>query len=150
MKKAFTIIELLFVVVVLGILSAIALPKFVTTKNLADVAKGRSDIMAIRASILSERQSQLMKGVNSYISKLSDNNATLFMGDGTRKLLMYGILAGTSDGEWSVSDTTYTRYHFKVNSVDIPFDYNSTTGIFDCDASQNGTQAQKYCYQMTK
>ena len=151
LHSAFTMIELIFVVVILGILSAIALPKFTTTKNLADVGKGRADVMAIRSSILTERQSQLIKGVNTYIPKLSDNNTTLFTGDGAgRKLLTYGITSGTSDGKWSASDNTYKKYNFKVNSVNVPFDYNSTTGIFGCDANQNGTQAQKYCYQMTK
>jgi len=149
--NAFTIIELVFVVVILGILSAIALPKFAKTKNLADMAKGRSDVMAIRSSILSERQSQLIKGVNSYISKLSDNNTTLFTGDGAgRKLLHYGVTAGTTDGKWSASDTTYKKYNFRVNSVNIVFDYQSATGIFGCDANQSGTQAQKYCYEMIK
>ena len=150
MKHAFTIIELMFVIVILGILSAIALPKFATTKNLADVGKGRSDVMAIRSSILTERQSQLIKGVNTYIPKLSDNNTTLFTGDGTRKLLTYGITSGTSDGKWSASDNTGKNYNFKVDGVNVPFDYNNTTGIFTCDADKDGTQAQKYCYKMTK
>ncbi len=150
-QNAFTVIELIFVIVTLGILSAIALPKFTATKNLADIAKGRSDVMAIRSSILSERQSQLIKGVNTYIPKLSDNNTILFTGDGAgRKLLIYGITEGTSDGKWSANGNTYKKYTFKVNGANIPFDYNSTTGIFSCDANQDGTQEQKYCYQMTK
>jgi len=148
--SAFTIIELMFVIVILGILSAIALPKFSKTKDLADVAKGRSDVMAIRSSILTERQSQLIKGINTYIPTLSDNNTTLFTGDGTRTLLTYGITSGTTDGKWSASDNTYTKYNFRVNSVNVHFDYNNTTGIFTCVANQNGTQAQKYCYQMIK
>jgi general secretion pathway protein G len=146
--SAFTMIELMFVIVILGILSAIALPKFAATKNLADVAKGRSDVMAIRSAILSERQSQLIKGINTYIPKLSDNNNTLFTGDGTRKLLNYGITSATTDGHWSVSDGTGKNYNYKVESVNVPFTYNSTTGIFTCTANQTGTAAQKYCYKM--
>ena len=139
LHSAFTIIELMFVIVILGILSAIALPKFASTKNLADVAKGRSDVMAIRSSILTERQSQLIKGINTYIPKLSDNNTTLFTGDGTRKLLTYGITAGTADGKWSASDNTGKNYYFKVDSLNIPFTYNSTTGIFTCDTTAANT-----------
>ena len=149
-SRAFTMIELVFVIVVLGILSAIAIPKFATTKNLADISKGRADVMAIRSSILTERQSQLVKGISSYIPQLSDNNTTLFTGDGTRKLLNYGITSGATDGKWSASDTTYKRYDFHVNSIAIPFDYNSTTGVFTCDADKTGTLAQQYCYKMTK
>ncbi len=148
--SAFTVIELIFVIVILGILSAIALPKFTATKNLADIGKGRSDVMAIRSSILTERQSQLIKGIKSYIPKLSDNNTILFKGNGTRKLLLYGVTSGTTDGKWSASDTTYKNYNFKVNGVDVAFTYDNSTGIFECDANKDGTQAQKYCYQMTK
>jgi len=144
-SRAFTIIELMFVIVILGILAAIALPKFATTKNLADVAKGRSDVMAIRSAILSERQSQLIKGINTYIPKLSDNNDTLFTGNGTRTLLNYGITAGNADGKWSVSDNTGKNYDFQVDSVAIPFTYNSTTGVFTCvtTAANSGATCKK-------
>ena len=149
-KNAFTMIELLFVIVVLGILSAIALPKFASTKNLADISKGRSDVMSLRSSIITARQSQLIKGNNHFIPKLSDNNTTLFTGDENQSLLLYGVTAGTTDGHWSATDNTYKNYDFHVNSLSVSFEYNSTTGKFTCDANKNGTTAQKYCYQMTK
>ncbi|AII13953.1 putative type II secretion system protein [Campylobacter iguaniorum] len=38
-KKAFTMIELVFVIVILGILASIAVPKLVATKTDADIAK---------------------------------------------------------------------------------------------------------------
>lgn len=39
MKKAFTILELVFVIVILGILAAIALPKMSSSKDEAEVSK---------------------------------------------------------------------------------------------------------------
>ena len=43
-KKGFTLIELLIVVVVIGILAAIAIPKFANTKEKAVVASMKSDL----------------------------------------------------------------------------------------------------------
>jgi type IV pilus assembly protein PilA len=43
-KKGFTLIELLIVVVIIGILAAIAIPKFANTKAKAYVASMKSDL----------------------------------------------------------------------------------------------------------
>jgi len=133
--RAFTLIELIFVIVVLGILAVIALPKFASTREMADLAKGRADVATIRAAIANERSQQVIKGTHTYMSKLStsDTATTLFTGNGERKLLTYGMKAGTSSGEWAiVNDTTYT---FKVGEIETEFEYTSSDGKFACVAA---------------
>ena len=65
MKKfssAFTMIELIFVIVVLGILAGIAVPRLAATRDDATIAKMRGDIAAIRSGISLKRSENLMKG----------------------------------------------------------------------------------------
>lgn len=141
-SKAFTVIELVFVIVVLGILAAVALPKFNSTREMADIAKGRGDVATIRSAIANERQTQVIKGVNTYISKLTPSTAstTLFTGDGAgRTLLTYGIKKGIGSGEWAItSDTTYT---FTAGSTTTPFTYDPNNGTFTCTPDTNHCNA---------
>jgi general secretion pathway protein G len=139
MKRfAFTMIELVFVIVVLGILAAIAIPRFAATRDDAQIAKGRSDVAAIRAAIVSERQGRLLQGNSAYINKLdhvgtSSNDGELLFdhnGTATNILLQYGISSKNANGHWR--KTAANTYQFKIMSNDIPFTYTQATGKFDC------------------
>ena len=136
-KNAFTMIELVFVIVILGILSAVAIPKFAATRTDAEISKGRADISSIRSSIVTERQSRLIKGDSSWISKLSDNDDKLFTGsDDNHTLLLYGISPGTNNGHWSVRDNNYSKYMYKVGGKDCNLTYYDNNGKFILDDSQ--------------
>jgi general secretion pathway protein G len=139
-RKAFTMVELVFVIVILGILTAIAIPRLAATRDDAEIAKGRSDIAAIRAAIISERQTRLMRGESAYITKLHNGTAgdftTLFDTNGSSTLLQYGIVTqDNKNGHWdnTVGGTDHAwTYTFRVMNTDNTFTYNDQNGTFKC------------------
>ncbi len=144
MKSAFTMIELVFVIVVLGILASVAIPRLAATRTDAMIAKGKSDIASIRAAIVSERQSRLITGDSDWITKLHDSNGSFFDNNGTvaNSLLMYPIAAEDKDGHWHTvagptgADGVYT-YQFKIEDKDNEFTYNPSNGTFNCTQGNN-------------
>ncbi len=151
-KNAFTMIELVFVIVVIGILSAIAIPKFAATRTDAQIAKGRSEISSIRSAIVSERQARLIKGDNKFINKLHSAADKYFDNNGTaaNTLLMYAIVPKDSNGHWKTGasctgDTpNVCTYTFMVENKDVNFTYKQANGTFDCNTTEN------LCKQLTE
>jgi len=133
MKRfAFTMIELVFVIVILGILAAIAIPKFAATRDDAQITKGRSDVAAIRSAIVSERQTRLLQGDSAYVSALDGVSGNLFDGpDATHKLLQYGIAPGVGNGKWA--KTGAGAFTYTILGDPVAFTYTQNTGTFDCD-----------------
>jgi len=75
MKNAFTMIELIFVIVIIGILSAVAIPKLTATRNDAEVSKVAQNIMEGISEIASYAVSQAHTEDN--LSKMSNGIASL-------------------------------------------------------------------------
>lgn len=88
MKRAFSMVELIFVIVIIGILSGIAIPKFAATRDDAVISKGRATVGALRSAISMERQKRILKGV------FTDVDASTAVG-----LLDYGL-----DSKWTVNN----------------------------------------------
>ena len=138
-KYAFTMIEMVFVIVVLGILASIAVPRLAATRTDAELTKGIADVSSIRLAIITDRQSRLIVGSNTY-SPLGTgtytvngktykqmNNGGLFGG-----VLMYPISASSSNGHWNSSDLELGVYVFKVGASSNTFTYTPADGKFLC------------------
>ncbi|BDY12669.1 type II secretion system protein [Hydrogenimonas cancrithermarum] len=124
-KAAFTMIELIFVIVVIGILASIAMPKLWVTRTDAIISKGRAEVATIRSAIATSRQKNLLEGNASYPSALEDTGEPLFA-----NLLDYGMTSDTTPGHWSKSGNYYV-YHIGYDT-NATFEYNATSGRFDC------------------
>lgn len=148
-RKAFTMIELVFVIVVLGILAIVAIPRLAATRDDAQIAKGRSDVAAIRSAIVSERQTRLLQGDTRYISKLHSSTTTLFDGNGSSRLLQYGISIGNGNGHWNTPSCTGANpnvctYVYTVMGSNVSFTYSQLDGNFSCSRTgTTGTMCQK-------
>ncbi len=70
-RKGFTLIELLIVVVIIGILAAIAIPKFANTKQKAIVASMKSDLRNLVTA-----QEAFFADQNTYATAISPTTST--------------------------------------------------------------------------
>ena len=60
MKKAFTMVELVFVIVILGILTMVALPRLVGSKEDPEITRVKAEIAAIRSAIQTHRGANIL------------------------------------------------------------------------------------------
>lgn len=123
-------VELIFVIVILGILAAVAIPRLAASRDDAEVAKGRSEVSSIRSSIVLKRSQNLMSGGGANPATLDGATAGVAGALLFDEVLDYGIPAGSSSGKWRKDDAN--SYSFSANGAWIAFDYNATSGRFNC------------------
>ncbi|MGB3749994.1 MAG: type II secretion system protein [Arcobacteraceae bacterium] len=127
MKKAFSLIEIIFTLMIISIIVTVAVSKFDLALNSANLNKIKADIIQIRAGINLYKNSLILKDDSSSFTTLDQHNNALFS-----KVLDSPIQS--SSKEWTqTSDTTYNLFIDSENSIEFRFD--STNYTFDCDIS---------------
>jgi len=134
MRNAFTMIELVFVIVIIGILSAVAIPRFAATRDDAFISRGISTLAAVRSAITMERQKRMLRGDFTEITSLTNGTGMFsqFSDDkagNKNDVLEYPLKAGTETGKWSVDGTgkVYT-FHYSSGSCAFTLANNKLTG----------------------
>ena len=145
-RNAFTMLELIFVIVVIGILAGIAVPKLAATRDDATVTKAIATVGSVRSAIATERQKRILRGDFDTIYSLTDSNSDgdaifdAFDGNTTNSVLEYGLYSCKSGekGCWkattigtSSTDGKYTYYMPVSDSVVFTLSNNR----FDCPAT---------------
>jgi type II secretion system protein G len=122
-RRGFTLIELLIVVVVIGILAAIAIPKFQNTKGKANAASLKSDLRNLATA-----QEAYFYESGSYTTNLTALNVTLTSG----VVITWG---SATAGGWSAKVTHPLAYPIEcalfIGGVP-PLAPASTEGLLAC------------------
>ena len=82
MKKGFTMIELIFVIVILGILAAVAIPKLAATRDDANVAKAATELSTAINDIGSYYTANGSFGTASEMTNVIFDSSTANQSDG--------------------------------------------------------------------
>jgi general secretion pathway protein G len=154
-RKAFTMLELTFVIVIIGILSAIAIPKFAANRDDATITKARTTVASVRNAVSTERQKRILRGSYVAVGDLAVTNGTNQLifdfyadGNGTVPVLEYPLRScvdANARGCWiSTADTTYV-YRMPITG-DITF--TLANGRFTCDPANGTTGAA--CKKLTE
>ena len=137
MKKAFTLIELVFVIVILGVLATVAIPKLIVTRDDAEIAKAKSQIAAVRSGIQLKRNEMILSGTQGYPTSLEDGTCC-FGG-----ILSTRIEERKDDNSygWKLENNTYS---INTNKEKVDFTYSASDGSFKCtERSSSDTSSDK-------
>lgn len=129
MKKAFTLIELVFVIVILGILATVAIPKLIVTRDDAEIAKAKSQIAAVRSGIQLKRNEMILSGTQGYPTNLEDG-ACCFGG-----ILSTRIEERKDDNSYGWKKDTDGTYTINTNKEQVKFTYSDSDGSFKCEGA---------------
>jgi len=150
-RQAFSMIELVFVIVVIGILSAIAVPKFAASRTDASITKAKVTISSVRVAIMTEKQARILKGdfahpiVSLHTTGYAFSTFNVDRDGIENPVLEYPIedctALGKTEGCWSVAGTVYT-YKMPVSGKAV--DFTISNGRFDC------THTQAECQELTR
>ena len=151
MKKSFTLIELIFVIVIIGLLAVIAIPKFTNLTTHAKEASINKIVTSVQLSIERIHSKWLVNedfvwdpngdgknGLNSngYPDELDS-------GAGEKKLFRYVLkvpvnacVSSNSINCWNEYDDSKYEYIFGVDKK-LKLEYNATAGLLECIDGDN-------------
>ena len=156
-------IELVFVVVVIGILASIAIPRLAATRDDAEITKAIATIGAIKSSVATERQKRTIRGDFNLMTSLhNDADANIVFGtfsddNGDAVVDVVAVLetpvractAAKTDGCWQrgfaaggAGQEFYT-YIMPDDQAQVGFQLNN--GVFECV-----NQADANCIELTQ
>ena len=120
MKKAFTMVELIFVIVVIGILAVVAVPKLTPLVDTAQEGKARATLASVRSAVSTERQKQILRGVFDDVNITNDSGRVFSTFGSGDSVLEYDIKDCTNHGCWHY-DSVAKQYIYKGSGSDCAF-----------------------------
>ena len=153
-KSAFTMIELVFVIVVIGILASVAIPRLAATRDDAEITKAKVVVASVRNALAMERQKRILRGTFTPIASLGgstnvfgyfDNNSS------NPSVLEYPMVSENKKGKWEFSGGTgkngRDQYIYRSTLGDVKFEV--VAGKFECDTTKTNNINVHGCAQLT-
>lgn len=131
MKKAFTLIELVFVIVILGILATVAIPKLIVTRDDAEIAKAKSQIAAVRSGIQLKRNEMILSGTQGYPKATDLEDGDCCFGG----ILSTKIEQRKDENSYGWKKATDGSYTINTNKEQVKFTYSDSDGSFKCEGA---------------
>lgn len=138
-QKAFTLLELVFVVLILAILASFALPFFGQSKDEAKLLKAKMDYEMLVSALALMRNEAQIKGIKNFTpqldtAKINSEKEKLFVCENLNTLCSYSLLQHplySSYKTWIKQEANL--YRFFLNSKEyIDFFYNAQSGMLEC------------------
>ena len=162
MKKAFTLIELIFVIVIIGVLASVAIPKF---KNLTTHAKDsgvKSIVTSIQSSIDNihgqwiindnykwkcEKDNSIGLNEQGYPEKLDSGSDESNLFKCVLKVPIPACSDGKTNGCWKEEEDKKYSYYYSSSKV-LKIEYNATNGTLECldGVNINKTKCEEIIY----
>jgi len=122
MKQAFSLIELIFVIVIIGILASLAIPRFFSGISEAKIAKAKTQIATIKSGIASKYSKNIISGKADECPYLENsvNDNLVF-----ENVISGGIAENQSDINWTLesSNSQEIKYILKIDNYQANFTY---------------------------
>lgn len=118
--------ELVFIIVILGILASIVIPRLITNKDDVEIVKVKTSISSVRLYIQTEKNNKLLASTGGCPKLETDNNNNAF-----------NVPLSTPPKEWKKSGN---QYIIKISGKQTTFTYDNNTAngyTFKCPTSND-------------